>query len=43
MLDAEVWKEMPTRNIGSNGYVYVGRKYHEEYEAKIFVRKKENR
>jgi hypothetical protein len=41
MLDAEVWEEMPVRNVGTNGYVYVGRKYHEEYEARVFLRKRD--
>jgi hypothetical protein len=39
LLDADVWTKLPVRNIGTNGYVYVGRKYHEEYEAKVFVKK----
>jgi exosome complex RNA-binding protein Rrp4 len=42
MLDADEWEEIPVRKIGSNGYVYVRRKYHEEYEARIYLRKKEN-
>ena len=41
ILDADVWTEMPIRNIGTNGYVYVGRKYHEEYKARAFVKKRD--
>ena len=39
-LDADVWKELPAKRVGANGYVYAGRKYHENYEVKLFIREK---
>ena len=41
MLDADIWEEMPKRNVQANGYAYVGRKYHDDYEVKIFVKRKD--
>jgi hypothetical protein len=42
LLDADIWKEVEDRHIQSNGYVYAGRKYKdEEYEAKVFIKKRE--
>lgn len=41
VLDADVWKELPAKNVGTNGYVYAGRKFHENYEVKLFIREKE--
>jgi hypothetical protein len=42
LLDEDVWQEVNVRKIQSNGYVYAGRKYKdEEYEAKVFVKKRD--
>jgi hypothetical protein len=41
LLDADIWKEMESKKIQENGYVYVGRKFFEEYEVKVFIKKKE--
>ena len=41
MLDADVWKELPAKKVGANGYVYAGRKYQGSFEVKLFVREKE--
>ncbi len=44
LLDADVWTEIEVKKIQSNGYVYAGRKYKdEEYEAKVFIKKREKR
>ena len=43
LSDADVWTEVEIKKIQSNGYVYAGRKYKdEEYEAKVFIKKREN-
>lgn len=39
-LDADVWKEVEPKPINTSGYTYVGRKYHEKYEARVFVKLK---
>jgi len=41
LLDANKWTEIPNRKIQENGYVYAGRKLKDEYEIKVFVKKRE--
>lgn len=41
LLDADVWKELPDKEILNNGYVYAGRKLTGKFDVKIFVKEKE--